>query len=51
MYIGNTPQWQRQRLLQSKGLEKVLLEIGPKKQTGISILISNKTDLQPKVMK
>jgi hypothetical protein len=37
--------------LRVKGWKKVFQESGPRKQAGVSILISNKIDFQPKVIK
>jgi hypothetical protein len=51
MSIRNIPQWQRQTLSQSKRLEKVFQESGPKKQAGVALLISNKIDLETKYIK
>jgi hypothetical protein len=51
LHTGNTPQCQRQTLPQSKGLENNFPSSGPKKQAGVAILISNKINFQPKVIK
>ena len=45
LYTRNTPQWQRQILSQTKGVEKVFQANGPKKQAGVGILISKKIDI------
>jgi hypothetical protein len=37
--------------LRVKGWKTILQANGPKKQTGVAILISNKIDFQPKVIK
>jgi hypothetical protein len=37
--------------LRRKGWKTIFQANGPKKQVGIAILISNKTDFQPKVIK
>jgi hypothetical protein len=37
--------------LRVKGWKKVFQANGPKKQLGVAILISNKIDFQPKVIK
>jgi hypothetical protein len=37
--------------LSQKGWKKVFQANGPKKQTGVAILISDKIDFQPKVFK
>jgi hypothetical protein len=50
LHTGNPPQVKRQTLPQSKRLENNVPN-GPKKQTEIDILISNKIDVQPKVIK
>jgi hypothetical protein len=51
LHTGNEPQCQRQTLPQSKGLENNFPSSGPKKQAGVAILISNKINFQPKVIK
>ena len=52
MQTGNIPQYQRQILPLSKGLENILFQAnGPKKQAGIAILRSNNINFQPKVIK
>jgi hypothetical protein len=51
LHIGNTPQCQRQTLPHNKMLEKNFKANGPKKQAGVAILILNKIDFQPKVIK
>jgi hypothetical protein len=51
LHIRNTSQKQKQTLHQSKGLKKVFQTNGPKKQAGVAILIFNKVDFQPKVIK
>jgi exonuclease III len=52
MQTGNIPQYQRQILPLSKGLENILFQAnGPKKQAGAAILILNKINFQPKVIK
>jgi exonuclease III len=49
LLTGNPPQGKRQTLPQS---EKTILQAnGLKKQAGVAILISNKIDFQPKVIK
>ena len=49
---GNTPQGQRQRLPQRKRLENIFLQAnGLRKQARVAILISDKIDFQPKVIK
>jgi exonuclease III len=50
-YIENQPQGQRKTLPQSKGWKTIFQANGPKKQAGVAILISNKIDFQPKVIK
>jgi exonuclease III len=51
LHTGNPPQGQRQTLPQSKRLDNIFQENGLKKQAGVTILISNKIDFQPKVIK
>ena len=51
LHTGNSAQYQRQTLSQSKGLEKKFQANGPKKQAGVAILILDKIDFQPKVIK
>jgi hypothetical protein len=47
----NTLQQQKQALSQSKRMEKVFQANGPRKQAGVTILISNKIVFQSKVIK
>jgi exonuclease III len=51
LHTGNPPQGQRQRRPQSKGWKIIFQANGPKKKVGVAILISNKIDFQPKVIK
>jgi hypothetical protein len=52
LLTGNPPQGKRQILSQSERLERLLDQANvPKKQAGVAILISNKIDFQPKVIK
>ena len=52
LHTRNTPQHQRQTLLQSKGLSNIFSnQMGLEKQAGIAILISNKTDSKLKSIK
>jgi exonuclease III len=51
LHTENTPQNQRQTLPQSKRLENNFKGNGPKKQDGVAILISNKSNFQLKVIK
>jgi exonuclease III len=51
LHTGNAPQFQRQTLPQSKGLENNFQGNSPKKEAGVVILILYKDDLQPKVNK
>jgi hypothetical protein len=51
LHIRNTPQIQRQKLAQSKGLEKSFQANSPKKQAKVVILICTKKDFQPKEIK
>ena len=51
MHTGNSSQQQRQTLPQSKILGKKFRANGPKKKAGVTILIINKIDFQPKVIK
>jgi hypothetical protein len=48
---GNIPQCPRQTLPQSKGLEKKIPNKQSQEKTGVVILISNKVNFQPKVIK
>jgi hypothetical protein len=51
LHTRNTLQQQRQTLSQSKRMEKILSSKWSRKQAGAAILISNKVDFQPKVIK
>ena len=52
LHTGKAPQWQRQTLPQSKRLENNFTnKWSPKKQGGVDILILNKINFQPKVIK
>ena len=51
LLTGNPSQGKRQTLPQSERLEKIFQANGLKKQAGVAILISNKIDFQPKVIK
>jgi exonuclease III len=51
LHTEKLPQGQGQTLPQSKRLEKNFQASGPKKQAGVVILITNKIDFQPKVIK
>ena len=51
LYTGDTPQCQRQVLLRVKGWKTILLANGLRKQARVAILISDKIDFQPKVIK
>jgi hypothetical protein len=51
LHTGNPPQGQRQIPPQSKRLKTIFQANGAKKTVGVAILISNKIDLQPKVIK
>ena len=52
LHTGNTPQWKTQSLPKNKRLNKKYVQAnGQKKQAGVAILISNKIDFQPKVIK
>ena len=51
LHTGNPPQGQRQTLPQTKRLENIFQASSPKKQVGAAILMSNKIDFQPKVIK
>ena len=48
LYTRNTPQPQRQTLPRIKGWDKVFQSNGPKKQAGVAILISNKSNFKLK---
>ena len=50
LLIGNQSQGKRQ-YLRVKGWKTIFQANGPKKQAGVAILISNKIDFQPKVIK
>jgi hypothetical protein len=51
LLTGNESQGKRQTLPESERLEKYFKENGLKKQAVVAILISNKIDLQHKVIK
>jgi hypothetical protein len=51
LHTGNPPRGKRQTLPQSKGWNTIFQANGAKKQAGVTILISNKIDFQPKVIK
>jgi hypothetical protein len=51
LLTGNPSQGKEQRQPQSKGWKTVFQTNGPKKQAGVAILILNKLDFQPKVIK
>ena len=52
LHAGNTAQCQRQTLPQNKRLENNFPEqVVPKEKAGVAILISNKIEFQPKVLK
>jgi exonuclease III len=51
LHTGNAPQQQRQALPQRQGLENNFPISGPKIKAGVTILISNKINFQPKVIK
>ena len=51
MLTGNSLQWQRQALPQSKRLENNLQANGTNKQAGVDIIIVNTMDFLPKVIK
>jgi hypothetical protein len=51
LLTGNPFQGKRQTLPQSERLENNFPSKGLKKQAGVDILISNKNDFQPKVIK
>jgi hypothetical protein len=51
LHRGNSPQCQRQILPQSKELKKIFFPSKWSKETGVAILILNKIDFQPKVIK
>jgi exonuclease III len=52
LLTGNPPQGKRQTYyLRVKGWKTIFQANGPKKQAGVAILISNKIDFQPKVIK
>jgi hypothetical protein len=51
LHTGNPPQGQRQTLPQSKRLENNFQSKWSQERSGVAILISNKIDFQPKVIK
>jgi hypothetical protein len=51
LHAGNPPQGRRQTILQSKGWKTIFQANGPKKQAGIDILLCNKINFQPEVIK
>jgi hypothetical protein len=51
LHTGNPPQGKRQKLPRVKGWETIFQADGLKKETGVAILISNKIDFLPKVIK
>jgi hypothetical protein len=51
LLTGNPPQGQRQTLSQSKHWKTIIQANGLKKQAGVAILMSDKIDFQPKVIK
>lgn len=51
LQTGNTHQCQKRTLLQTKRLEKYFQANGPKIQTGVEILISNKIDIASNLSK
>jgi hypothetical protein len=51
LLTGNPPQGQRQKLPQSERLETIFQANGQKNKAGVAIIISNKIDFQPKVIK
>jgi exonuclease III len=51
LITGNPPQGKDRHYLRVKGWKTIFQANGPKKQDGVAILISNKIDSQPKVIK
>jgi hypothetical protein len=51
LLTGNPPQGKRHTYLRVKGWKTIFQANGPKKQAGVAILILNKIDFQPKVIK
>jgi exonuclease III len=51
LLTGYSPQIRRQTLPRVKGWKTISQANGPKKQAGVAILITNKIDFQPKVIK
>ena len=51
LLTGNPPQGKRHTYLRVKGWKTIFQTNGPKKQAGVAILILNKIDFQPKVIK
>jgi hypothetical protein len=48
---GNSPHWQSQTQTQSERMEKRVQANGIQKQAGVAILISDKADFKPKLVK
>ena len=51
LHTGNPSQGQDTQYLRVKGWKTILQANGPKKQAGVPILISNKIDFKPKLIK
>ena len=51
LLTGNTPKVKDKHYLRVKGWKTILQANGLRKQAGVAILISDKTDFQPKVIK
>jgi hypothetical protein len=51
LLTGNPPQGKDRHYLRVKGWKTIFQVNGLKKQAGVAILISNKIDFQPKVIK
>jgi exonuclease III len=51
LHTGNPSQRQDTQYLRVKGWKTILQANGPKKQAGVPILISNKIDFKPKLIK
>ena len=51
LHAGNAPQCKDRHYLRAKGWKTIFQANGPKKQTGVAILISCKINFQPEVIK
>ena len=51
LHTGNAPSVKDKHYLRVKGWKTIFQANGPRKQAGVTILISDKIDFQPKVIK